>query len=97
MVHISNGYIFESNGGYKEINFINGETVKLQAKGTGSYELYGKMRNGKYKRITLIDSELNVTSEAKDDNIYTADISGLSYITVNNVIGDIENIYYDIF
>lgn len=93
--HVLNGYIYE-NGEAKEINFLSGNTVTIQAVGTGTYELFGKMRGGAYTEISLIDSEFNLVDKGEDQNLYTADVDGLSYITVKNVDGNIDKIFFDI-
>ena len=93
--HILNGYIYE-NGEAQEINFLTGNTVTIQAIGTGTYELFGKMRGGAYTEISLINSEFELVDKGENQNLYTADVDGLSYITVKNVEGNIEKIFFDI-
>ena len=96
MQRVKNGNIYE-NGQPIEINFIVGENLTIQGVGIGTYEVYGRMRNGTYKKLSLVDNTTyDVTSVATDGNIYRADIAGLSYVTVQNVTGNFESIYYDI-
>ena len=96
MQRVKNGNIYE-NGQPIEINFILGENLTIQGVGIGTYEVYGRMRNGEYKKLSLVDNTTyDIATTGKDGNIYKADIAGLSYITVQNVTGNFESIYYDI-
>lgn len=94
--HIINGYIVE-NGKIKEINFIKGSAIKVQGIGTGSYQVVGKTRLGEYKVLSMIDNgSLDVVDTCKDNNIYTADVAGMSFVTIINLNG-VENVYFDIY
>lgn len=96
MQRVINGYIYE-NGEAKEINFILGENLKIQAKGIGTYEVCGRMRDGEYQKLSLVDTQLNTSETAEDSKIYSADVAGLSFITVTNVVGNFDNIYFDVY
>lgn len=83
MTRISSDYIYADSEA-KILDVIRGEQVKLQAQGSGTYTLKGRLSaECDWDEIcTLKASSLSTTRDMSDTAVYTADITGYSHITV---------------
>ena len=85
---IANGNLYE-NGKANEIKVNTGANIKIQAKGTGTFQLVGKLIEGNDKKtLMLVDlSDFSTVATVDSENIYAGDVSGLDSVTVQNVNG----------
>lgn len=97
MKHIINGFIYKDNTSIPLKFEVQGSNLKIQGKGTGNYKIKGKLgTTGESKYLALINATtLEVVDTAIDDNIYIADVCGLSQIEATDISG-ISEIYADI-
>lgn len=84
---VQNGSLY--NGSAIELKNLTGWDVRIQATGTGSCKVVGKLTaNGDYKVLSLVRlSDFAVVDTITDDEIYAADASGLYSISVSNASG----------
>lgn len=85
---IANGSLYE-NSTSKELKIGNGVEARIQATGTGSCKITGKLTsNGTAKTLNVVSlGDFSVTDTITDDNIYACDVTGLNSITVSNASG----------
>ena len=85
---ITNGNLYE-NGKANEIKVAIGSDIKVQAKGTGSFQLVGKLtQGGAEKVLKLVDlSDFSTVTAVKTEDIYAGDVTGFYSVTVQNVSG----------
>ena len=90
---VNSGDLF-INGEIKELSVNNGTDLKIQAVGSGSYKLVGKLtKDSEYSTITVVGlNGLPVKDSIDDSDIYVADVSGLYSVSVSDVSG-FEKIY----
>ena len=83
MTRISSDYVYE-NGKAKVVDVIRGEQAKIQAIGSGTYSLKGRLSaDCDFDDIALIKaSDFVKSSTISDNSVWVADISGYSQITV---------------
>lgn len=72
------------DGTAKELYVYDAEQIKLQAKGTGTFVLKGKLaQSTAYDSIRLIKAnDFSNRTTVTDTSVYIGDISGYSYVTV---------------
>ena len=76
----TNGNLYE-NGKAFELKVGIGADFKVQASGTGSFQVVGKLtQNGDLSDFSTVDT---ITTE----NVYAGDVSGYYSVTVKNVKG----------
>lgn len=75
--------------GKLEIHNSTGADIRIKASGTGSCKVVGKLTaNDDYKVLDLVRlSDFTVTDTITDNEIYAADVSGLSYVSLANASG----------
>lgn len=80
---IHNGIIYDGTTA-KEIVVYDSEQIKIQAKGTGSFVLKGKIAGSySYDTIRLIKaSDFSTRSTVTDTAVYVGDVSGYTNVTV---------------
>ena len=85
---ITSGNLYE-NGKANEIKVAIGSDIKVQAKGTGSFQLVGKLtQSGAEKVLELVDlSDFSTVTTVKTEDIYAGDVTGFYSVTVKNVTG----------
>lgn len=68
----------------KIVDVVGGEQVKIQAKGSGTYTLKGRLNPAyDFDDIAAIkSSDFNKTTTISDNSVWCADVSGYSQITV---------------
>ena len=90
---MSNKYSVQSgslyDGSARELKNLTGWDVRIQATGTGSCKVVGKLTaNGESKVLSLVRmSDLAVVDTITDNEIYATDASGLYSISVSNASG----------
>lgn len=72
-----------------QIHAAVGKDARVQAKGTGSCKIVGKLTpNAEYKPFALKRmSDLTIVEEIEDDEIYAVDLTGVHTVTVQDVTG----------
>lgn len=85
---ITNGNLYE-NGKANEIKVAIGSDIKVQAKGTGSFQLVGKLtQGGTEKVLKLVDlSDFSTVTTVNSEDIFAGDVTGFYSVTVKNVTG----------
>lgn len=85
---VTNGDLY-INGATTEMRVVNSSDIRIQASGTGSCKLVGKLKaNGEYKTLAMVRlSDFAVCDTIEDNEIYAADASGLYAITLQDVTG----------
>lgn len=83
-----NGNLYE-NGKINELKVGIGNDLKVQASGSGSYQVVGKLTaNGAEKPLELISlSDFSTVNIATKDDMYTCDVSGMYSVSVKDVAG----------
>lgn len=83
-----NGSLYENNK-VNEIKVGIGADLKVQAKGSGSFQLVGKLtQNGAEKMLKLVNlSDFSTVDTITTEDIFAGDVSGFYSITVKNVTG----------
>ena len=90
---MSNKYSVQSgslyDGSVIELKNLTGWDTRIQATGTGSCKVVGKLTaNGEAKVLSLVRlSDLAVVDTITDNEIYATDASGLYSISVSNASG----------
>lgn len=84
MTRINSDFIYADSEA-KIFEVMRGEQVKLQAQGSGTYTLKGRLSaDCDWDEIcTLKASSLSTTRDMSDTAVYTADVTGYSHITVD--------------
>lgn len=79
----------------RELKVEYAQEMKVQAAGSGSYRIYGRLKkDGAPKPLTLINlSGYDMSDTGTDDNIYTCDVAGLYSIFADDAAGDFDEIY----
>lgn len=89
MVNIGGGVLYDGTN-IQEIETSYGTDMSVQAIGSGTYKVMGKLASDmNYTELTgvAIGNNFPAATEIKDEQIYTYDVSTLSYITVSGVTG----------
>lgn len=88
MICIINGDLY-NNGKILEMKVGIGSDLRLQASGSGSFVVVGKLtQNGTEKELCLINmSDFSTSSIITTTDLYAGDVSGLYSISVKNVTG----------
>ena len=89
MINIGGGVLYD-DANIEEIEVRYGTDMSVQAVGSGTYKVMGKLASDmNYTELTgvSIGNNFPTTTEIKDEQIYTYDISTLSYVTVSGVTG----------
>lgn len=88
MAYSSNGYLYD-NGNTNEITVGIGTDLKVQAIGTGSFQVVGKLfKDGTEKVLKMVSlSDFSTLSTIATDDIYAGDVSGFYSVSVKNVSG----------
>ena len=88
MICIINGDLY-NNGKTSEMKVGIGADLKVQATGSGSFQVVGKLtQNGTEKELCLINmSDFSTSSIITTTDLYAGDVSGLYSISVKNVTG----------
>ena len=89
MVNIGGGVLYDVTK-IQEIETSYGTDMSVQAIGSGTYKVMGKLASDmNYTELTgvAIGNNFPAATEIKDEQIYTYDVSTLSYITVSGVTG----------
>lgn len=83
-----NGSLYENNK-VNEIKVGIGADLKVQAKGSGSFQLVGKLtQNGTEKILKLVNlSDFSTADTITTEDIFAGDVSGFYSVTVKNVTG----------
>lgn len=84
----TNGNLYE-NGKAFELKVGIGADFKVQASGTGSFQVIGKLtQNGAEKVLSLVNlSDFSTAETITTEDIYAGDVSGYYSVTVKNVDG----------
>lgn len=84
----TNGNLYE-NGKSFELKVGIGADFKVQASGTGSFQVVGKLtQNGAEKVLSLVNlSDFSTAETITTEDIYAGDVSGYYSVTVKNVDG----------
>lgn len=84
----TNGNLYE-NGKAFELKVGIGADFKVQASGTGSFQVVGKLtQNGAEKVLSLVNlSDFSTAETIATEDIYAGDVSGYYSVTVKNVDG----------
>lgn len=87
------GKLYE-NGEPQTLLVYPSQEVKIQASGSGSYRVYGRLTSdGAAKPLKLINASTYDTADiGEDDNIYICEVAGLHSIFADEVVG-VEEIY----
>lgn len=85
---IINGDLY-NNGRTSEIKVGIGADLKVQATGSGSFQVVGKLtQNGTEKILGLVNlGDFSTATTITTSDIYAGDVSGLYSISVKNVTG----------
>lgn len=85
---IINGDLY-NNGRTSEMKIGIGADLKVQATGSGSFQVVGKLtQNGTEKVLNLANlSDFSTATTVTTSDIYAGDVSGLYSISVKNVTG----------
>lgn len=85
---IINGDLY-NNGRTSEMKVGIGADLKVQATGSGSFQVVGKLtQNGAEKILDLINlGDFSTATTITTSDIYAGDVSGLYSISVKNVTG----------
>ena len=85
---VANGDLY-INGVTTEMRVVNSSDIRIQASGTGSCKLVGKLTaNGEYSTLSLVKLKgYKICDTIEDNEIYAADASGLYAITLQDVTG----------
>lgn len=89
MINIGGGVLYDGTN-IEEIEVSYGTDMSVQAIGSGTYKVMGKLASDmNYTELTgvAIGNNFPAATEIKDEQIYTYDISTLSYVTVSGVTG----------
>lgn len=89
MINIGGGVLYDGTN-IEEIEVRYGTDMSVQAVGSGTYKVMGKLASDmNYTELTgvAIGNDFPAATEIKDEQIYTYDISTLSYVTVSGVTG----------
>lgn len=81
-------------GADDEMDIFPSQELKIQATGSGSYQMFGKMRgSGAAKPLALINTgTLEISNTASGEDIYTCDVSGLQSVYADNLNG-VSSVY----
>lgn len=84
----TNGNLYE-NGKAFELKVGIGADFKVQASGTGSFQVVGKLtQNGAEKVLNLVNlSDFSTAETIATEDVYAGDVSGYYSVTVKNVDG----------
>lgn len=84
----TNGNLYE-NGKAFELKVGIGADFKVQASGTGSFQVVGKLtQNGAEKVLSLVNlSDFSTAETIATEDVYAGDVSGYYSVTVKNVDG----------
>ena len=87
-ISIINGDLY-NNGRISEIKVGIGADLKVQATGSGSFQVVGKLtQNGTEKMLKLVSlGDYSTATTITTSDIYAGDVSGMYSITVRNVTG----------
>ena len=85
---VTNGDLY-MNGVATEMRVVNSSDIRIQASGTGSCKLVGKLTaNGEYKVLATVRlKDFTICESIKDNEIYAADATGLHSVTLQDVTG----------
>lgn len=85
---IINGDLY-NNGRTSEMKVGIGADLKVQATGSGSFQVVGKLtQNGTEKVLKLVSlGDYSTATTITTSDIYAGDVSGMYSITVRNVTG----------
>ena len=85
----TNGNLYE-NGKAFELKVGIGADFKVQASGTGSFQVVGKLtQNGAEEVLMMVDlSDFSTVDTITTENVYAGDVSGYYSVTVKNVKGE---------
>lgn len=85
---IINGDLY-NNGRISEMKIGIGADLKVQATGSGSFQVVGKLtQNGTEKALMFVNlSDFSTASTITTTDVYAGDVSGLYSISVKNVTG----------
>ena len=88
MICIINGDLY-NNGKILEMKVGIGSDLRLQASGSGSFQVVGKLtQNGTEKVLKLVSlGDYSTATTITTTDIYAGDVSGMYSITVRNVTG----------
>lgn len=88
-------YIYE-DGKAKVLNVMGGEQAKIQAVGSGTYTLKGRLSpDCEFDDIAAIKaSDFIKSSTIEDESVWCADISGYAQVTVEAF--DVDKVYITI-
>lgn len=94
---VTNGNLYE-NGISNEIKVGTGANLRVQATGSGSFQVVGKLTaNGASKPLNMLRlSDYNNISTINDDDIYAGDVTGYYSISVANV-SNVDKVYATIY
>ena len=87
-ISIINGDLY-NNGRASEMKVGIGADLKVQATGSGSFQVVGKLtQNGTAKVLKLVSlGDYSTATTITTTDIYAGDVSGMYSITVRNVTG----------
>ena len=87
-ISIINGDLY-NNGKTSEMKVGIGADLKVQATGSGSFQVVGKLtQNGTEKVLKLVSlGDYSTATAITTTDIYAGDVSGMYSITVRNVTG----------
>ena len=87
-ISIINGDLY-NNGRASEMKVGIGADLKVQATGSGSFQVVGKLtQNGTEKVLSLVNlSDFSTANTITTADVYAGDVSGLYSISVKNVTG----------
>ena len=87
-ISIINGDLY-NNGRTSEMKVGIGADLKVQATGSGSFKVVGKLtQNGTEKVLSLVNlSDFSAATTITTADVYAGDVSGLYSISVTNVTG----------
>lgn len=93
----NNGNLYE-NSAINEIKVGRGADLRVQAVGSGSFQIIGKLTaNGTPKVLDMIKlSTFETTPTITDNDIYAGDVTGFYSISVQNVSG-VDKIFATIY
>ena len=85
---IINGDLY-NNGRISEMKVGIGADLKVQATGSGSFQVVGKLtQNGTEKILDLVNlGDFSTATTITTSDIYAGDVSGMYSISVKNVTG----------
>ena len=87
-ISIINGDLY-NNGKTSEMKVGIGADLKVQATGSGSFQVVGKLtQNGTEKVLKIVSlGDYSTATTITTTDIYAGDVSGMYSITVRNVTG----------